>query len=662
MLSKCRPPSISTVRFKIQLSYQPTLCQATQKHDRSLLPSQLTNSVTIPESTHFTDTQWDHSFCSRALKASAKLGFLQQGKQLHAHVIKLGLYSKLSLQNQILHFYVKCKEFDDTEKLLDEMLVRNIVTWNTMICGIVDCGCNFRLYFRRMLLDNVSLDHITLNGLLRACSELDDIEAGRQLHCFVLKLGFYLNCFVSSALVDLYGKCGLLENAKRVLDEVLCRDSVLWNVMVSCYALNRLPDNALEVFNLMRREGLKGDEFTFSSLLNSCGNLGSSEMRKQIHGLVVKQSFDLDVLVATSLVDTYAKNGNIDDACRVFDGMTTKNVVSWNTMIVGHGHYGDGKEAFRLLRDMLQRRFCPDEVTLASILSSSGSLSIICETVQVHACVIKSGVQAFTSIGNALINAYAKCGSIANALQCFSSVAEPDLVTWTSTISAYAFHGLPEESIKFFEEMLSQGVRPDPIAFLEVLSACSHGGLVSQGLHYFNSMVNEYQMVPDSEHYTCLVDLLSRAGLLDEASNVLALMPSAPGSDTFGAFIGACKVHGNMELANWAAEKLFEFEPSKPVNYALVSNMYASERRWFDVARLRKMMRDNCDYKVPGCSWTEIAGNIQTFVSSDKSHHQTADIYAMLETLSGIMEDDNISSAYNMFDCGLDGCMLECSG
>lgn len=572
--------------------------------------------------------------------------------------MKLGLCNKLSLQNQVLHVYVKCKAFDDMEKLFDEMRVRNIVTWNTLISGIINCGGNVTPYFRRMLLDNVRLDHITFNSLLRACVQADDIEVGRRLHSFILKVGFGLNCFVSSALVDLYGKCGFVEDARRVFDEVLCRDLVLWNVMVSCYALNCLGDGAIAVFNLMRLEGMKGDYFTFSSLVNSCGTLGSSKLGRQIHGLVIKQSFDLDVLVATSLVDMYAKNGNIDDACRVFDGMTAKNVVSWNTMVVGFGQNGDGREAVKLLRDMLQGSFCPDEVTLASILSSCGSLSISCETRQVHAYAIKNGVQAFLSIENALINAYSKCGSIAGALQCFGSVKEPDLVTWTSIIGAYAFHGLSKESIEVFEKMLSHAVRPDSIAFLEVLSACSHGGLVSEGLRYFNLMISDYHILPDSEHYTCLTDLLGRVGLLVEAYDLLASMPIEPRSDTLGAFIGACKVHGSIGLAKWAAEKLLELEPSKPVNYALVSNVYASERCWFDVARLRKMMRDNCDHKVPGCSWIEIAGEIHTFVSSDRSHPQAVHMYAMLCTVFGLMEENNVSGHCNVLDKEMDECTL----
>lgn len=537
-------------------------------------------------------------------------------KKVHSHMIKLGIYRSLSLQNQVLNAYVKSKEFHDAEKLFDEMIVRNMVSWNTVICGAVDCGRNQKCslflsfsYFRRMLCNEVGLDHITLNGLLRACIEVNDIEAGKQLHCLVGKMGFDLDRFVIAALVDFYGKCGFIEESRRVFDGALCRDVVLWNVMVSCYAQNCFAEEAFCVFNLMRLDGLQGDGFTFSSLLSLCRSFGSRELGMQIHVLVVKLCFESDIPVASAVVDMYAKNRMIYEARKCFDEMAYRNVVSWNTMIVGYGLKGDGKAAMRLLGKMFIENFCPDELTLASVLSSCGHTSAIFETIQVHAYVVKKGFQAFPSIINALINAYSKCGNITNAFKCFSLVVEPDLVTWTSIINSLAFHGLPEKSISTFEEMVSNNLRPDGIVFLGILSGCSHGGLISEGLHYFKLMTDEYRITPASEHYTCIIDLLGRAGLLEEALNVLTSMPFEPRSDTLGAFIGSCKVHGNVQLAKWAAEKLFVVEPNKRVNYSLLSDIHASYRNWSEVSRLLKRMRSSCYHKVPGQSWLEILGN-----------------------------------------------------
>lgn len=575
------------------------------------------------------------------------MGFLYEGKQLHGHLVKFGLSNDMSLQHRMLNLYVKCSEFDEAHKLLGEMTVRNVVAWNTVICGVVgdrwhsnsNVGLSFSC-FRRMLFETVRPDEITFNGLLRACVELNDFEIDRQLHCFIVKLGFYSNCLVVTALTDLYAKHGSVEYARQAFDYVSNRDLVLWNVMVHCYASNYLAKETLEIFNSTRLEGVQVDEFTFSSLLNLCGALGSCELGRQIQGIVVKKSFDLDVLVASTVVNMYAKNEYIGDARKAFDLISVRNVVSWNTMIVAYGQCGEWIEAIRLFWKMLREEFHPDELTLASIVSSCGNLSVFSELKQAHAYTIKSGFQSFSSNANALINAYSKCGSIVNASQCFMSVVEPDVFAWTSVICAYAFHGLAKEATESFEKMLSYGIRPDRITFLGVLSACSHGGLIYQGLDYFKAMTNEYQIMPDPEHYTCLIDLVGRTGLLDEAFNILTSMPTEAGSDTLGAFIGACKVHGNVKLAEWAAEKLFALEPDKPMNYILMSNIYSSEGHWTDVARTRIMMRNSCDHKAPGCSWMEIFGDIHTFVSSDKSHPQTSEVYTMLSLLLWQMKEE----------------------
>ncbi|XP_040987252.1 pentatricopeptide repeat-containing protein At2g46050, mitochondrial isoform X1 [Juglans microcarpa x Juglans regia] len=660
MLSRCRSSSKPTVLFKRQLTFPPTTFSVLRSQNAQnqedpfyinhspLSLGRLRAKMLLSASTHLTDPHSAPFFCSDALRVSAKMGFLPEGKQLHAHMIKFGLCNVLALHNHLLNVYFRCQEFDDAKTLFGEMRARNVVSWNTVICGFVDWRSNnwWSLYlgfsyFRRMLLERVGPDDITFNSLFRACIELHDVVIGRQLHCFIVKVALDFHSFVGSALVKLYATFGLVEDARRAFNGFLFRDLVLWNVMLSGYVSNCLVKDAFGVFNLMQLEGVKGDEFTFSSLMNSCSALGTCDLGKQIHSLIVKKSFDLDVQVASVLIDMYAKNKNIDDARKAFDGIAIKNVVSWNTMIVGYGQQGDGKEAMKLLRGMLRTYLYLDELALSSILSSCGNVSATCEIMQVHACTVKFGFQVFISISNALINAYSKCGSILGAYQCFSSVLKPDLVTWTSILCAYAFHGLAKEATNLFEKMLSHGMKPDPIAFLGVLSACSHGGLVEKGLHYFNLMINDYQIVPDSNHFTCLIDLLARSGLLDEAFSVLASMPIEPGSDTLGAFIGACKVHKNLELAKWAAEKLFALEPNKLVNYALMSNVYASQSRWFDVAGARKMIRDRCDSKVPGCSWVEIAGNVHSFVSSDKSHPKSLEVYVMLGTLHSLMKDDN---------------------
>ncbi|RDX60647.1 Pentatricopeptide repeat-containing protein, mitochondrial, partial [Mucuna pruriens] len=612
--------------FKKQLRFPPIPYSFVAQCTHSW--STLRASVPVPDETV-------HFFYANALKVSAKWALLPEGKQLHAHLIKFGFCHVLSLQNQILSVYLKCKETEDAEKLFEELPVRNVVSWNILIRGIVGCDnaiendSNSQLsfsYFKRMLLEMVVPDGITFNGIIGVCVKFHDIDMGFQLHCFAVKLGLDLDCFVGSVLVDLYAKCGLVENARRVFHVVPHSDLVMWNVMISCYALNRLPQEAFGMFNLMRSDGTNGDEFTLCSLLSICDTLEYYDLGRQVHGHILRQSFDSDVLVASTLINMYAKNENIIDARRVFDRMVIRNIVAWNTIIVGCGNCGDGNEVMKLLREMLREGFSPDELTISSTISSCGYASAMTETMQAHAFAVKSSFQEFLSVANSLTSAYSKCGSITSACKCFRLTAEPDLVTWTSLINAYAFHGLAKEATEVFEKMLSCGVIPDRISFLGVLSACSHCGLVAKGLHYFNMMTSVYQIVPNSGHYTCLVDLLGRYGLVNEAFEFLRSMPMEAESNTLGAFIGSCNVHANIGLAKWAAEKLFIKEPEKNVNYAVMSNVYASHRHWCDVERVRKMMGNMRDARVPGCSWIEIGNQVHSFLSNDKTHPKALEI------------------------------------
>ncbi|KAL5981419.1 hypothetical protein ACLOJK_015479 [Asimina triloba] len=576
------------------------------------------------QTTLVSEFQISSSFLSESLKFAAKNGFLSEGQQLHACTEKSGCGSLQSIKNQLLSMYLKCGPIDDACNLFGEMPVRNVVSWNIMISGCVsfspsvgasekmDIGLFDSLnenldavhnlnsnvislsgttskhvcydlgptenkvlnlpkfwrtklgvfFFKKMLSEMPEPNYITFVSVLGASLNLNDIEFARQLHCLITKAGFSSDSFVGSALVDLYAKFQFVEDARQAFDVIRSRDLVLWNVMVSCFSFNGLGGDAFGIFHSMRLEGMMGDDFTFSSLLNACCSLASCEPGKQIHGYIVRLGLDLDVVVASALVDMYAKKGLAEDARKVFSGMMIRNLVSWTTMIVGYGQNGEGREAMELFRLMLQEGLKPDELTLASLLSSCANLAAANEATQLHTHVLKTGLEAFLSIGNSLINVYARCGCIISAFKYFSSISCPDLVTWTSMIGAYAFHGLAGEALEIFEEMLHEGFVPDQVAFLGVFSACSHSGLVVEGFRYFYSMIRDYQILPNLEHYTCMVDLLGRA-----------------------AFISACRVHGDIRSAKWASGILFEVEPDDAASYTIMSNVYAAAGSWTDVAR-----------------------------------------------------------------------------
>ncbi|KAJ4800600.1 Pentatricopeptide repeat (PPR) superfamily protein [Rhynchospora pubera] len=401
------------------------------------------------------------------------------------------------------------------------------------------------------LVESTCASHYTQRSflnLLRSCLSLSEQLKSKQIHCLILKSGFLSYSHISTALIDTYSKFGFVGYARMLFDEIPQRDLVLWNVMVFCYSQNGFGKEAFELFRSMRHNGFTGDEFTLSILIQACISLGS-QIGSAAHGLVFCLGLSADIVVCTSLVDMYAKSRQIKDARRVFDGMMMRNVISWNAIIVGYGQEGNIREAMLLLSQMLREGFTPDDLTMSSILSSCAHSTVPNEFFQVHGHVLKNGFHAFKSVCNALILAYAKNGFIKQAFNVFDITPDPDLVTWSSMVSSCAYHGLHREAIGMFDKLLQQRILPDGIAFLGVLFVCAHAGLVELGLEYFTSMKEQYHIQPNSEHYACLIDLLGRAGRLNDAYHLLEKIPVGTNGDVLGAFLCACKEQGNASLA-----------------------------------------------------------------------------------------------------------------
>ncbi|KAH0924980.1 hypothetical protein HID58_017236 [Brassica napus] len=437
--------------------------------------------------------------------------------------------------------------------------------------------------------------------------------SARHDHGLMVKRGDYNSLFLQNKLLQAYTKSRDFYNADKLFDEMPVRNVVTWNIMIHG-AIHRDGDTKEKArigFCYLRRALLSEvglDHVSFIGLIRLCSDSTNVEAGIQLHSLIhaiaFKLSFQFDIPVATALVDMYAKSNHMRDARECFESMVVRNVVSWNAMIVGYGQNGEGREAVRLLGEMRsENHLQPDELTFASVLSSCAKFSAVQEVKQVQAVVIKQGYECFLSVANSLVTAYSKSGSLSEALVCFHSIKAPDLVSWTSVIGALAFHGFAEESLRMFESMV-QTLHPDKITFLEVMSACSHGGLVQEGIRCLKLMTEVYKMEPEEEHYTCLIDLLGRAGFIDEALDVLRSMPIEPRADALAAFTGACNIHEKRESMKWGAKKLLEIELSKPVNYSLLSKAYVSEGHWNQAATVRITERRNCNNpKTPGCSW-----------------------------------------------------------
>ncbi|KAJ8759667.1 hypothetical protein K2173_009754 [Erythroxylum novogranatense] len=437
------------------------------------------------------------------------------------------------------------------------------------VLDLIDRGC---------LLPSRSIYH----SLLIRCAHLRKLEEGRIVHAHVVNSEFKHDVYMMNTVVNMYAKCGSLEDARVCFWDGACK---------------------------------------------------SKSHGWQLHAFSLKMGHHADVFVGTALLDMYARCGQVEEARVVFDGLVSKNEVSWNALIAAHVRKGEGEHAFRLLHNMLRENIEPTEFTYSSVFRALASIGSLEQGKWVHARMIKSDTQLIAFVGNTLLDMYAKSGSIEDAIKVFDSLVKRDVVSWNSMLSGFAQHGLGEMVLKRFEQMLRMGIRPNGITFLCVLTACSHSGLLDEGLFYFDEM-KKYRLEPEIYHYVAIVDLLGRAGLLDQADKFIRQMPMEPTAAVWGALLGACRMYKNEKLGAYAAERIFEIDPRDSGPHMLLYNIYATAGRWNNAAKVRKMMKESRVKKEPACSWVEIENQVHTFVADDHAHPMREEIHKMWETIS----------------------------
>ncbi|XP_057861164.1 putative pentatricopeptide repeat-containing protein At3g13770, mitochondrial [Cryptomeria japonica] len=610
------------------------------------------------------------------LKACARLAALQEGKDIHDYVKRVGLESDGFIANSLLAMYAKCGCLNKAREVFDKMSERGVVSWNAMIAGYLQSGdCEEALhlfnqmkmsginpncvtwtsmisgyaqngywnevleFFRKMQKANVEPISNTLNSILSACAYFRSLDKGKDVHSYAVKTGFESDVYVRSALIDMYARCGCLEVASQLFNKMPERNVITWTTLIAGYVQHGFANEALKLFSQMNMAGVKPNSVTIATVLPSCAYLTALQQGKEIHAYIIKFGFTPHVIVESALVDMYAKCKNIELARNIFDRMTLKNVVSWNSMIAGYTHNEHTVEALNLFRLMHLTDVQPTAVTIATILPACGHLATLQQGKEIHTYILRNGFESVNFVGNALIDMYLKCGNIELANQLFSKISQKNQVSWTTMIAGYSMHGLGKEALALFKQMQEADMKPDQITFVAVLSACSRAGLVDEGWQYFESVQQVYGIKPTIEIYGCMVDLLGRVGQLNEACKFIEDMPLQPTVGVWGSLLGACRIHCNIELGEYAAKRIFELETEDSGFYILLSNIYANSGRWDDVVKIREVYKRKKFTRRPGCSWIEIKNRVHTFLVGDKSHPQSEKIYAMLESLSTMMKD-----------------------
>ncbi|CAN6920156.1 unnamed protein product [Brassica oleracea] len=509
---------------------------------------------------------------------------LSEIQQAHAFMLKTGLSRDTFSASKLISFAVanpEPKTVSYAHSILNRVDTPNAFTHNSLIRAYANSSTPeiALTAFREMLLGPVALDKYSFTFALKACAAFRGVEEGRQIHGLFLKSNLDSDVFVENTLVNVYARSGWFEVARKVLDEMPERDVVSWNSLLSAFVEKGLVEEARKLFDEMEERNVESWNF---------------------------------------MVSCYAAAGLVEGARECFDEMPVKDLVSWNAMVSGYARAGCYGEALEVFNEMLKS--CaeePDGFTFVSVLSACANLGSLSQGEWVRVYIDKHGVEIDGFLATALVDMYSKCGRIDKAVEVFRSASKKDVSTWNSMITGLSVHGLGNDALEIFSEMVYEGFKPNSVTFIAVLSACNHVGLLDQARKLFETMGSVYGVEPSIEHYGCMVDLLGRLGRFEEAEELVNKVPPDEASVLLESLLGACKRFGRTEQAESLANRLLELNPGETSGYVQMSNLYASNGRWDEVTEVRRKMRAERVNRKPGCSMIEVDGVVHEFLAGE---------------------------------------------
>ncbi|XP_047158352.1 pentatricopeptide repeat-containing protein At4g21065-like isoform X2 [Vigna umbellata] len=481
--------------------------------------------------------------------------------------------------------------------------------------------------------------------LLRTCNTLATLT---RIHALILKLGLHHNPLVLTKFASTASNIDAVHYAASVTfpddqnDEAAPRprafhDAFLFNTFIRAFAqTTHAKPCAVRFYRSMLRHAVSPNNFTFPFVLKACAGIESLALGMAVHSAVVKFGFEEDIHVRNAMIHMYCcceEGSKPNSAQKVFDESPDRDLVTWSTMIGGYARAGNSTRAISLFREMQVTGMCPDEITMVVVLSACADLGALELGKWLESYVERKSITKSEKLCNAMIDMFAKCGDVDRAVKIFREMETRTIVSWTSVIVGLAMHGRGLEAVSLFDEMVEQGVEPDDVAFVGVLYACSHSGLVDKGHYYFKTMENRFNIVPKIEHFGCMVDMLSRAGLVKEAVEFVVAMPVEPNQVIWRSIVTACNARGELRLGESVAKELIRSEPMHESNYVLLSNIYAKLMHWEKKKKVREMMGVKGMRKIPGSTMIEMNNEIYEFVAGDKSHDQYREIYEMVDEM-----------------------------
>lgn len=589
---------------------------------------------------------------------------------IHAQLIKLSFSSNIFLGNRCIDLYLRsgsandalkafhdlpCKNIvswnlylkvfvrsDDivtARRVFDEMLERDAVSWNTIISGYISSGFLDSAWgvFLDMQDRGIRPSEFTFSMLL-CCVKYGD--HAKEMHGRILRNGgCYSNLVVGNALIDVYGKLGLVHYSVAVFLSMEKVDVISWNSMISGFCKSGHEQFALHQFRLMRSSGLRVDEYTVSALLSACSNLRNLEKGKQMFCLCMKTGFLCNTVVSSAAIDLFSKCNRLESAICVFEESYVFDSAICNSIIACYSSHNLEEKAMELFVCSFRDNIRPTEFTLSCVLNSAVVFVPPEQGSQLHSLAVKTGLELEAVVASSLVQMYSKYGLIEFALKVFEDMVFRDLIAGNTMIQALTHHGKLVEAIRFFKELIGSGLNPDQITFTGVLSACSYGAFLEEGMTIFSSMQKQFGVNPINDHYSSVVEMLIRAGRIDQAIELLHTMQYEPHASIWESILRACGGFGDLELTERVAERLVELGPYSSLPYLILANIYEQKGRWESLVRVRKKMRRMKKEEVVDCSWMGIKGHVFSFEANNMIHYGENNVYSVLGLLMQEMGD-----------------------
>lgn len=470
-------------------------------------------------------------------------------------------------------------------------------------------------------------------SLLPKCDSLKELK---QIQALCIKTHLQNDIFFIKKLISFCTSSPSLasmHHAHLLFDRIPQPNIVLFNLMARGYARSEIPLQSLVLFIEILCLGLVPDNYSFPSLLKACAKVNALQEGKQLHCLAIKYGLNTDMFVCPALINMYIESIEINSARCVFNSLLEPCVITYNALIMGYVRSSEPNEALSLFRELQAKNLEPTDVTILGVISSCALLGALELGKWLHEYVKRNGFDQYVKVNTTLIDMYAKCGSLEDAVSVFRGMSFKDTQAWSTMIMAYAIHGCGNDAISLFEEMRRSQIQPDGITFLGVLYACNHAGLVDDCFRYFCRMRDEYKIVPGIKHYGCVLDVLGRAGRLDDAYKFIKDLPIEPTPLLWRTLLAACSIYGNIELGKQVMERILALDQSHSGDYVMFSNMCARAGRWEDAKAFRGMMKDRALIKVPGCSSIEVHNAVHEFFSGDGTKVEYKELHRAVDEL-----------------------------